>query len=172
MFAACALFIIPTLLFVIAFLYETYLSFRRVLRPKLSDRRNYLSATWEFTHTLLVFAVVMLVMLFTQTIDQLASAIFISTFMAATALGVRAVLYIYIFYARKKKVTNWVDWLFAFSHLVTALLLVTTVCKALWYLYKNNPPVNSQFVPTFLIAMPVILVLCLVPAFVLYRTKN
>ena len=51
---------VPIVLFVVAFLYETWLSFRR-LRPAAArkQRSGYVDATWEITHTLLVFAVVM-----------------------------------------------------------------------------------------------------------------
>lgn len=171
MTAAVTLFLIPTLIFVIAFLYETFLSFVRLKNPK-AGKTGYLSATWEVTHTLLVFAVVMLVMMFTQAIDGLAAAIFVATFCAAVALGVRAVLYTYIFYVRKTQKTSWLDWAFAFSHVVAAALLVVVVLQALWFLYKNNPPVNSQFLPYFIPGLVVVLALCIVPIAVLYRTKE
>ncbi len=47
------LFLAPVLLFVAAFLYETWLSFMRLKNPK-KGRTSYLAATWEVTHTLLV----------------------------------------------------------------------------------------------------------------------
>lgn len=171
MFTAMVLFLVPTLLFVLAFLYETYLSFRR-LGKNHRKRLNYLGATWEVTHTLLVFAVVMLIMLFTHSLDQLSAAIFTSTFIAAAALAVRAALYIYIFYARRKNVTTWVDWLFAFSHVVAALFLVLTVGQALWFIYQNNPTVNTQFYPYFFPGLAVVLLICFVPIIMLYKTRD
>ncbi len=171
MAAAVILFLIPTLIFVIAFLYETYLSFRRLKNPK-AGKSGYLSATWEVTHTLLVFAVVMLVMMFTQAIDGLSSAIFVATFLAAVALGVRAVLYTYIFYVRKTQKTSWIDWSFAVTHLLAALLLVVVVVQALWFLYTNNPPANTQFLPYFIPGLIVVLAVCAVPMLVLYKTKD
>lgn len=171
MTVAVILFLVPTLLFVIGFLYETYLSFRRLKNPK-AGKTGYVAATWEVTHTLLVAAVVMLVMMFTQVIDSLSSAIFMATFLAAVALGVRAVLYIYIFYVRTGKKTNWIDWAFALTHVIAALLLVVVVLQALWFLYKNNPPVNSEFVPVFIPGMIVVLLLCLLPLLKIYSTKD
>lgn len=171
MLAAILLFIVPTLIFVVAFLYETFLSFMRLRNPK-AGRGGYLSATWETTHTLLVFAVVMLVMMFTPSLDRLSSAIFTATFLAATALGVRAVLYLYIFYVRNSKKTSWIDWTFALSHVAAALLLVLVVIQALLFIYQNNPPVNSQFVPLFLPGLAVVLLICLAPAVYLYKTRN
>lgn len=172
MTAAIVLFLIPTLLFVLAFLYETYLSFMRILRPRRSGRTGYLSATWEVTHTLLVFAVVMLIMLFTHSLDALASAIFTSTFLAAAALTIRAAAYLYIFYVRHSKKITWVDWLFALSHVVAALLLVITVIKALWFLYKHNPQVNTQFLPYFVPGLVVVLAICALPLVTLYTKRD
>lgn len=172
MASAIALFLIPVVLFVIAFLYETFLSFKRLNNPSKS-KSGYVSATWEVTHTLLVAAVVMLVMMFTASLDELSSAIFIATFLAAVALGLRAVIYIYIFYVRENtKKINWIDWTFAFSHIFAAVLLVIVVVQALWYLYNNNPPANTQFLPYFIPGMIFVLLITALPIFVLYKTKD
>lgn len=168
---ALILFLTPVLLFVLAFLYETYVSFKRLFKPKYS-RSDYVSATWEVTHTLLVFAVVMLVMLFTQALTELSSAIFLSTLLASVALLVRSICYTYIFYARKTNKINWVDWLFALSHVVAAGLLVLTVLKALWFMHTENPPVNDHFIPAFIPGLIFVVAICVVPILMLYRTKN
>lgn len=171
MLVAYLLFITPVVLFVLAFLYETYISFKRLFNPKVG-RSGYLSATWEVTHTLLVFAVVMLVMLFTSSIDQLASAIFTSTFIAAAALSVRAIAYTYIFYVRQKRVTSAVDWLFAVSHVVAAVFLVITVVKALWFIYSKHPEVNDQFYVAYFPGLALVLAICAWPIIELYTTKR
>lgn len=172
MISALILFLVPVTLFVIAFLYETYLSFRRLNKPK-AGRYGYLSATWEITHTLLVAGIVMLVMMFTSVLDNLSSAIFVATFLAAVALGVRAVLYIYIFYVRGNKIkTNYIDWAFAITHVLAAVLLIVVVLQALWFLYKNNPPANNQFLPYFIPGLVIILAITILPIIYLYKTKD
>lgn len=171
MIAALLLFLIPTLLFVVAFLYETYLSFKRLNNSK-AGKGGYVNATWEVTHTLLVFAVVMLLMMFTKNLDGLASAIFLSTFVALFALAIRAACYTYIFYVRSKQKTNWVDWVFALSHVVAAGALVITVVRALWFLYENNPPANTQFLPFFIPGLVLVIAVCAVPIALLYSTKK
>ena len=165
------LFLIPILLFVICFLYETYLSIIRLKKPE-SGKSGYLSATWEVTHTLLIFALIMLFMMFTQNIDGLASAIFTCAFIAALALIVRAIIYLYIFYVRKKNTINLLDWAFMLCHIIAAVFLVATVIKALLYIYKNNPPVNSQFIPYMLPGLIATIVICIVPIAMLYSTKK
>jgi cytochrome bd-type quinol oxidase subunit 2 len=165
------LFFVPLVIFVLAFLYETFLSFMRLKNPK-SGKTGYVHATWEVTHTLLVFAVVVLVMMFTKSIDQIANAIFVSTFIAALALAVRAALYTYIFYVRDTNKVNWVDWLFALSHVVAALFLVITVIQVVIFLINNNPVANEQFVPAFLPGLALVLAVCIVPIILLYTTKK
>ena len=170
MIQAYLLIFIPILLFVLAFLYETYLSFMRLAQPK-RGKYAYVDATWEVTNTLLVFGVVMLLMLFTKSIDTIASAIFTSTLLAGGALLVRAACYIYIFYVSRQKRIGAVDWLFALSHVFAALMLVITVLKATYILFTKHPEANLQFIPYFLPGLAFVLAMCAVPMLMLYKTK-
>lgn len=164
-------FLVPLLIFVVAFLYETWLSFRR-LRDAKAGRLGYVTATWEVTHTLLVFSVITLLMTFTQDLVHLADTLFWPTFVAAIALGLRAVAYLYIFYVRQTtRRANWIDWGFALTHVVAAVFLVLTVAKALWFILQNNPVANTQFFPIFIPGLILVLAVCIVPIITLYRTK-
>lgn len=157
----------PIVLFVVAFLYETLLSFLRLRKGK-GRSSGYVDATWEVTHTLLVFAIVMILMLFTKDIDRIADLIFLPTFLAATALAVRGACYLQIFYIRQKQRINWVDWVFALSHVVAAGLLVVVVGQVTWFLFTQHPTENSQFIPAFLPGLLLVLALCVVPLVTLY----
>lgn len=164
-------FLVPLLLFVSAFLYETWLSFARLRNPK-KGRAGYVSATWEVTHTLLVFTVVMLIMTFTQDLVRLADVLFWSTFIAAIFLGLRAVAYLYIFYVRPpSRPASWIDWAFAFTHVFAAAFLVITVLRALWFIWQEHPVANTQFFPLFIPGLILVLFLCTVPMLTIYRTK-
>jgi cytochrome bd-type quinol oxidase subunit 2 len=166
-----ALIYLPIVLFVAAFLYETFLSFMRIKYPK-KNIYTYVDATWEITNTLLVFGVVMLIMLFTQSLDVLAPMIFLSTLLAGLALIIRAACYIYIFYVKNDpRSIGVVDWLFALSHVVAALLLVVTVIQATLFLFTKHPVANDQFVPYFIPGLVVVMGLCIVPIARLYRTR-
>lgn len=165
------LFFVPLVLFVLGFLYETYLSFARLKNPK-AGKTGYVHATWEITHTLLIFAVVVLLMMFSKSIEDIASAIFVTTFLAAVALIIRSICYVYIFYVRNSKKTEAVDWIFALSHVFAALFLVATVVSAVWYLYQNNPPANTQFVPMFIPGLILVIAICIVPIWFLYKQKD
>jgi predicted membrane channel-forming protein YqfA (hemolysin III family) len=79
----------------------------------------------------------------------------------------------YIFYVRRNAAkTSWIDWVFALTHVVAALLLVVVVLQALAYLLQNNPPVNSQFFPVYLPGLFLVLAVCAVPILTLYRTRD
>lgn len=169
MISAYLLIYIPILLFVLAFLYETLLSFVRLRNKPRSGA--YVDATWEVTNTLLIFGVVMLLMLFTQSLDVIAASIFTPTLLAGAALLVRAACYIYIFYVRGSNKIGPIDWLFALSHVCAALALVVTVAKATWLLTTRHPAANLQFIPYFMPGLIVVLLLCSVPLVRLYRTK-
>lgn len=170
MIGAYLLIYIPILLFVVAFLYETFLSLAR-LRGPYSTKHGYVDATWEVTNTLLVFGVVMLLMLFTRSIDVIASAIFTSTLIAGTALLVRSACYLYIFYVKTSRKVGLVDWLFASSHLVAALALVVTVIEATIVLFTKHPIANLNFIPYFLPGLVFVLALCAIPLAKLYNSR-
>ncbi|MBL8121722.1 hypothetical protein JNM87_03160 [Candidatus Saccharibacteria bacterium] len=165
------LFLTPLVLFVSAFLYETWLSFARLKNPK-KGRAGYVTATWEVTHTLLVFTVVMLLMTFTQSLTALARSLYWSTFVAAVFLGLRAVAYLYIFYVRRDtKRINAIDWFFAITHVGAAIFLVVTVLQALVFIWTKDPVANTQFFPAFVPGLLLVLALCAVPLATVYRTK-
>lgn len=171
MIVTYALFLVPLVLFVLAFLYETLLSFLRLRNPE-SGRAGYVHSTWEITHTLLVFALVVMLMLFTKSIDELAAAIFMPAFLAVLALTVRSICYIYIFYVRTNPKQTIVDWIFAISHVVAALFLVATAAKALWFLFENQPEANTQFVPVFGFGLIFVIGICITPIIFLYTSKK
>lgn len=162
---------VPILLFVAGFLYETYLSFARIAK-KGKGRKAYLSTTWEVTHTLLIFGVVMMLMLFTKHIDTIANAIFIPTFIAMTALFLRGLCYIYIFHITKRTKIGITDWIFALSHVVAALFLVVVVLLFTYTLATNTFTANTQFVPPFLVGLGGILLVCAAPLGALYLQKG
>lgn len=169
---AYVLIYLPIVLFVIGFLYETFLSFVR-LGSRKAGRAGYIDTTWEVTHTLLVFGLVMLLMLHTKALDSLAETIFTAAFWAAVALGLRGAAYIYIFYIRNPNArTSWIDWSFALTHILAAGLLVTVVAQASWFLMTQNPPVNTQFIPAFLPGLVLVLAVTALPLIRLYLGKH
>lgn len=170
MIAVYLLIFIPILLFVLAFLYETYLSLIRLKNTKKTSF-SYVDATWEVTNTLLVFGVVMLLMLFTKSIDVIAGAIFIPALLAGTALLLRAICYIYIFYVKTSSKIGVADYVFCLSHVLAALFLVITVLEATFILFTKHPEANIQFLPYYWPGLIFVLAICTLPILKLYKTK-
>lgn len=168
MVAVYLLIYVPIVLFVIAFLYETYLSIQRLYDRK-SDRHSYVDTTWEITHTILVFGVVMMLMLFTRSIDVIAAALFWPAFLAISFLMIRGATYIYIFYIRKnRKIRSWPDWIFMLSHLGAAVMLVWAVLAFTALVMGGTLQANTQFVPAYTIGLAAILAIVSGPITYLY----
>jgi hypothetical protein len=110
-------------------------------------------------------------MLFTLDSKELASTIFLPALSAGAALLVRAALYIYVFYIQDGRKIGVLDWLFALSHVVAALLLVITVIFATIFLFTQNPTANLEFIPYFIPGLVVVIVISLVPLVRMYRTR-
>lgn len=158
---------VPILLFVIAFLYETLLSLLRLMGK--NERRTYVDSTWEVTHTVLIFGVVMMLMLFTRSIDTIAEVLFWPAFLAITFLMIRGATYIQIFYIRKNtKRRNWVDWTFMLSHVGAALTLVWAVLGFTMLAIGGTLQANTQFVPAFTTGLIIIVAIITGPIMYLY----
>ncbi len=158
---------VPVVLFVLAFLYETYLSIARLRHGK--ERRHYVESTWEITHTILIFAIVMMLMLFTQSIDQVAENLFWPAFLAITFLMIRGASYVQIFYIRKdRKRRNWIDWVFMLAHIGAAITLVWAVLAFTVLALSGELIVNQQFVPAFLLGLVIVLACIAIPMLYLY----
>lgn len=171
MYAGLIFFLVPVLIFVVAFLYETYISFAR-LKDTKKDRHGYVSATWEITHTFLIIGLVMLFIFYSQSLTDIASAIFLPAFLAGLFLVIRGILYTYIFYVRKEKKVNYLDWLFACLHVLAAIFLVLVVSKAVYFVLKNHPIANMQFIAYYIPGLILTLALITVPMFVIYKIKD
>ncbi len=171
MIAVYALIYVPILLFVIAFLYETYLSIIR-LNGK-NNGSSYVDATWETTHTILVFGVVMMIMLFTRNLDVIASYLFLPAFTAISFLFLRGICYLQIFYTRQtSSKQSLVDWIFMLSHLGAAVSLVWAVVAFSYVLLSKDVVANTQFIPAFLVGLVIILSIVILPLTYLYLGKK
>ena len=65
--------------------------------------------------------------------------------LAAVFLVIRGACYLYIFYVKDGSTIGPIDWLFAATHVITALSLVATVLAATFVLLTKHPIANQQF---------------------------
>lgn len=163
----------PLCLFLIAYLYETYISFQRLSYPKKG--RHYVDATWEVTHTFLVISVALFVGFFSSNLTEIAYVTFYPLFLASVFVGVRTLAYIYIFVIResKKQMTrSWVDAVFAFSHIGVIISLLYLIAVLIPKILSTQLTPNTLFIPWMIPGAFVIIAICIIPLFNLYKTRT
>jgi len=167
--------LVPLLAYLPLFIYETYSSFKRL---DLTKRRksDYLSATWEITHTLLILAVTNFIWLFSDVIKEVGAAVYWGLIIVGAAFIVRAILYLYIFYIQDQKVRRKrdtiFDYLFAVSHVVILGGLIYTLNNAWATLATESFSINTEFIPYMWPGLVLMIGICAIPMFSLYRTKR
>jgi len=167
--------LIPLIAYLPLFLYETYASFKRL---DITKRRksDYLSATWEVTHTLLILAVTNFIWLFSDVIKAVGAAVYWGLIIVGAAFIVRAILYLYIFYIQdqtvRKKRASIFDYLFAASHLVILGGLIYTLTNAWATLSTETFTVNTEFIPYMWPGLILMIGICAIPIASIYRTKR
>jgi H+/Cl- antiporter ClcA len=173
MLLAWTFVLVPLVLFLLAFVVELFMSFKRLSNNKPNG--SYLNATWEVTHTFLVVSVALFVALFSANLTDLASASFLGFFVTAVFAGLRGAAYIYLFYVRsgaQRKVRNWVDWAFAFTHVGMVLGVLLLLLGLVPKLFQIDLQPDTSFVPWMWPGLILVLALCVPPIVSLYSTKN
>ena len=164
--------LIPLLVYIPMFSYETYIAFRRIGKP-LDKGGEYLHATWESTHTFLILGVNYFVWLYSSAVVAVAAATFTALLIFGSAFIVRAVLYTYLFYIKATDKPNvGMDRLFAWTHVVMALSLTFTVIVASRIMLGGTYQANHTFLPLLWPGLVLMLPLISVPLYFLYKTKS
>lgn len=165
--------LVPLVLFLMGFVVETYLSFKRLRDTSLTGR--YLDVTWELTHTLLVVAVAIFAGLFSQNLVEIAKAVYFGVFTIAIFVGVRTLCYIYLAFIKprnKKDPLTVVDYVFAYTHVGIILGLGLLLAQLIPKLLSIDLKANTQFIPWMWPGLFIILAVGLLPALSLYRTNK
>lgn len=173
MFAALLFILVPLTLFLLAFVIETIMSFKRLTNNKADG--SYLSATWETTHTFFVVAVAMFVSIFSDNLTELAKAGFIGLIIIVIFAGLRGAAYLQLFYIRsaaKRNIRNWVDISFSLTHVGMIVGVVVLLVGLLPEMARISPQPNTSFIPWLIPGLLLVLALCVPPILSLYSTKK
>lgn len=164
--------LIPLIIYVPMFGYETYIAFRRIGKP-LDKGGAYLHATWESTHTFLILSVNYFMWLYSSAIVVVGQAVFVPLLIFGLTFILRAVLYTYLFYIhRSSQATPELDTIFALLHVVmvatlaSVVVIVTPILQS--GLYQPNELLPALLWPGIILTIPLISV----PLYFLYRTKS
>lgn len=164
--------LVPLIAYIPMFIYELYISFRRIGKP-LDKGGEYLHATWEVTHTFLILSINYFVWLYSDAVVDVGRAAFAALLIFGAAFIVRAVLYTQLFYIKSSvKPSLLVDWLFALTHVVMASSLFYTVAVAANSMISGGYEPNQTFLPLLWPGVILMLPLISVPLYFLYKTKS
>lgn len=158
--------LVPLVLYVLMFSYETYIAFRR-----LATHGAYLSATWEITHTLLVITLTNFTWLCSDAMVAVGQSVYWGLSVVAAAFVVRGILYMYLFYVAPKHRHTAADWLFAIAHLVMLVGLVVAIVAALRTLTTISYTINEQLIPYMWPALIAAVIICAIPVWTSYQRK-
>jgi len=172
MVALLYLFILtPLIVYVITFIYETYLAIMRVKTGKLDRGQAFVMSTWEISHTIFVYAVTVFIVSHADLLPIIAPQLLLPSSIFIVALIIRGTMYLSLFYAdssSNKKHRLW--------HALFALTYITGLLSAVWLIMIATVSIITQgFVPntdaliyTAAGFIPALLI-CGIPIFVLYR---
>lgn len=157
---AYVIVLIPLIAYILAFSYETILSVLRLSGAYQRRHRyqGYAHATWEITHTLLVFSFTSFFVLFSPLVVELADRAYLPLFATGILFAIRGLLYLYLFYviSDDKPRPIW-DALFALSHLALIGTLIWSIATVVKLIIDVPVTPLTDLVP--IVAPPVVLVL-------------
>ena len=164
--------IVPLLFYIPMFMFELYISFRRIGKP-LDKGGEYLHVTWEVTHTFLILSLNYFMWLYSSAIVDVAKAVFAPLLIFGAIFIGRAILYLYLFYLKKSTKPNLLaDWLFAVCHAVMIICIsyVTfiTAQSVLHGEYQSNQILLPLLYPGLFLMIPLVSV----PLYFLYKTSH
>jgi cytochrome bd-type quinol oxidase subunit 2 len=165
--------ILPLALYLPLFGYETYAAWRRIGRP--GKKGAYVHASWEVTHTFLIIGITNFVWLFSGAIKPVSKAVYWGLITAGALFILRAVLYLYLFFAKDPGQGNHsgaADWLFFFSHLGILAGLVYVLGRGAQSLSSSQFTVNEQFIPWMWPGLILLLVLGTIPLLRVYTARD
>lgn len=163
--------IIPLIIYIPMFLVEVFIAFRRIGKP-LDKGGEYLHATWEVTHTLLILSLNYFMWLYSSAVVDVAQVVFVPLIIFGGVFIVRAILYTYLFYIKSiKKPSLFMDWLFAICHIVMLVSIVLVTIGAASILFAGNYEPNHILLPLLYPGLFLMIPLIALPIYFLYSTR-
>ncbi len=169
-----SLILVPLLFYVAVFSYETYLSIERISSKKLKRGEAFVSATWEVTHTILVYAFVIFFVSHADLLPVIATTIFLPVVILMIALIARGTLYLYLFYGdiRISKIGKLWHRLFALTHIINLAAALWLTIAVTYEIITRHFVASTDNVGLIALGLIPISLLCAVPLYKLYKTRD
>lgn len=157
-------------LYAAGYLYETIMSF---VRLKTTKREMYPNASWEVIHTTLVIAFATFMITHGPMLPELAPLILVPFMIALLGFFLRATCQMLIFFGRQdSRRHSWIDWCFAFSHLVILIPFLYAVITTAVYLLTHPLNVLTGMFGWFIPGLLLGIALNLVPIVYIFHTQR
>lgn len=166
------LIITPIVAWLVAFGYETWLAMGRAQDGDLAFGKLHTDASWEITHTLLVYAFTVFLISHAEALVVLDAVIFLPVCVFIVSLIARGCLYLYIAYSDPVRSPRIMSNLLALSYLISLGSIISgAIGVALnLRLYQFTPDTSNLAVVTFGLVLTSIF--CAVPIWAAYRTTD
>ncbi len=157
-------------LYALGYLYETIMSFVRLKNPK---HELYPNASWEVIHTTLVLAFATFMITHGPMLPKLAPLILVPFMVALLGFFLRATCQLLIFFGRRdSRRHTWLDWCFAFSHLVILIPFLYAVITTAIYLFTHPLDVLTDMLSWFVPGLIIGVVINAVPIIYILRSAH
>jgi|GEM_PF-5590155 len=158
------------LLYAAGFLYETIMSF---LRLNTTKKEVYPKASWEIIHTTLVVAFATFMITHGPMLPELAPLILVPFMIALLGFFVRASFQMLIFFGREdSRRHSWLDWGFAFSHILILVPFLYGVTATVLYLATHPLNVLTDMLVWFMPGLIVCIGVILVPVLYIFAKQR
>ena len=133
-----ALIILPIIFWLISFGYETWIILGRSGTGDYTLGAKHIDATWEISHTFLVYAFTIFLMSHADALALIDRTLFIPVCLFMMSLMVRGCLYLYLGYGENIRFERQLYNLFALSYLVTIVSILAGAIGVVYNLYTFN----------------------------------
>ncbi len=167
-----ALILIPVVCWLTAFGYETWIALGRADSADYSLGVPYVHASWEITHTLLVYAFTIFIISHADALPLLDRTLFLPVCVFMVSLIVRGCLYLYLFYGDIKHPKMIWHNLFAISHIIMLVAIILGALGTFFTLRLYSFSPNTDNLVIVAIGFVLTSALCFLPIYTAYQHKD
>ena len=167
-----ALILLPVAAWLTAFGYETWLALGRSETGNFKKGDAYVHASWEITHTLLVYAFTVFLISHADSLSLLDTALFLPVCVFMIALILRGCLYLYLFYGENIKWPQLCYNLFAITHVVSIVAILSGAVNVAFIIMTFSIQPSTDHLPIVTVGFVLTAAVCAVPIWAAYHQKK
>lgn len=166
------LILLPVIGWVAAFGYETWLALGRSESGDFHKGEAYMHASWEITHTLLVYAFTVFLISHADALSVLDRTLFLPVSAFMITLMVRGCLYMYLFYGEHIKHQQLWHNVFAITYVVSMVTIIAGAVGVLLTLVTFRVTPNTDHLPLITAGFFLTSFVCVLPIWSAYHQHD